>query len=60
MVERITKGDLIKGIRKKVKTAKPVVKAHFLRGLGYRTKSELIRILRTARVSRDGYDISTV
>jgi len=56
----MTKADLIKEISKKVKRAKPFVKIHFLRGLKYQTKEELGQILKSARVSGDGYDISTI
>lgn len=53
----MTNEELIEAIGKKVRRAKPLVKATFLRGLKYRTKPELERMLKKARVSRDGYDI---
>jgi len=56
----MTKEELIEAIQGKVERAKPIVKGVFLRGLKYRTKPELERILRKAQVSYDGYDISLV
>lgn len=55
-----TKVELITAIEKRVKRAKPFVRTHFLRDLKYRTKIELEQILKSVRVSRDGYDISTI
>ncbi len=60
MIKRITNADLIKAISKKVKRAKPFIKIPFLRGLKYQTKEELGQILKSARVSGDDYDISTI
>ena len=56
----MNKAELIEAIKIKIERAKPIVKRIFLRGLKYKTKPELERILRKAHVSRDGYDISLV
>jgi len=56
----MTKEELIQAIEKKVARAKPIAKQTLLHGLKYRTKPELKQILKKARVSRDGYDISLV
>jgi hypothetical protein len=55
----MTRIDLIKVIKKKVKRAKPIVKRHFYRLLERSNKTDLERILRNVHVSRDGYDIKT-
>lgn len=56
----MTKAELVQAIKVKVRKVKLIVKKYFLRGLKYKTKPELERILRKVRVSRDGYDISLI
>lgn len=56
----MTRAKLIEAIKVKVKRAKPFVRDGFIRGPKYQKKSELERIRREAKVSRDGYDISLV
>lgn len=53
----MTKAELIRAIKRKVRKVNPMVKKIFFRGMQYRTKSELERILKKARVTREG-DIS--
>lgn len=48
------KAELIQAIEKKVSRANPLTRRILLRGLGYRKKSELKRILKKARVTREG------
>jgi hypothetical protein len=57
---KITKAELIREIKEKVKRANPMVKRHFYRLLARSTKPELVKIRKKVRVSRDGYDISFV
>lgn len=52
-----TKVELIQAIGKKIRKAKPQVRQLTLRGLQYKTKPELERMLKKIRVSRDGWDI---
>ena len=54
----MTREGLIQAIKVKVGRAKPRAKGEFYKLLRRSTKSELERILRSVRVSRDGLDIS--
>jgi hypothetical protein len=58
MKSALTKAELIQGIEDKTKKAKPFVRATLLKGLKYKTRAELERIYKSARVSKDGLDIS--
>jgi hypothetical protein len=53
----LTKAGLIQGIKDKTKKAKPFVRDTLLKGLKYKTRAELERIYKSARVSSDGLDI---
>ena len=55
-----TKAELIREIEGKTKRAKPIALNHFRRFLRTkeRTRADLQRISKTARVSRDGLDIT--
>ncbi|RJO62592.1 MAG: hypothetical protein C4542_03150 [Dehalococcoidia bacterium] len=57
MENTLTKAELIHGIKDKTKKAKPFVRATLLKGLKYKTRAELERIYKSARVSSDGLDI---
>ena len=49
-----TTADIIKDIKAKAIKASPMVKRVFFRGLEYKTKPELLRILNRMRVTREG------
>jgi hypothetical protein len=49
-----TKSTIIREIRAKASKASPMVKRVFFRGLEYKTKPQLERILKRMRVTREG------
>ena len=55
----MTKAELIGAYKKKVARASPMVKRVTFRGLEYKTKPELRRLIRKAKVTREG-DISYI
>ena len=57
-IKEMTKAELIKGIKRKVARAKPIVKDDFVRGLKYKNKATLVRYFKKAKVDKDGYGIS--
>ena len=56
--ERMTKAELIHQLEAKVKGAKPTVKALFSKELQRSNKKRLVHLLKTVRVSKDGWDIT--
>lgn len=50
----VTKAGIIRDIKAKASKASPLVKRVFFRGLEYKTKPQLSRILRRMRVTREG------
>lgn len=56
----MTKAELIQAIADKIIEAKPFLQVHFLKGLKYKSKSELEQILEKVEVSSDGLDISII
>ena len=60
MEQEITKAELIKSITYKAQKAKPMVRETFTSGLKYKSKKELIRLNNRMRVSRSGWDITTI
>lgn len=55
----MTKAEIIEAIAAKVTDAKPFLRAFFLSGLTYKSKSELERIQKGVKVASDGLDINT-
>ena len=56
----MTKMELIRGIKVKVQTAKPIPKNYFYKLLEQSNKSQLNEIFKKVNVSGDGNDISLV
>ena len=54
VVKNRTKADIIRDIKAKASKASPLVKRVFSRGLEYKTKPQLERILKRMRVTREG------
>jgi len=59
-LKEMTKAELIKGIKRKVAKAKPIVRDDFVRGLKYENKATLLRYFKKVKVERDGWDISLI
>ena len=58
MKKGLTKEELIKQIERKISKAKPMVKREMMAHVKRADKKELERILKTVKVSRDGWNIS--
>jgi hypothetical protein len=58
IAKETTKAELIHQLEAKVKRAKPTVKTLFSKELQRSTKKRLIHLLKTVKVSNDGWDIT--
>jgi hypothetical protein len=55
--DRTTKTELILQLESRVKSAKPIVRTLFSKELRRSPKKRLIQLLKTVKVSNDGWDI---